>query len=212
MRRMQDYFVSALSLLAWQPWEAASMKLNVTAIGAQYGSSTLECWQMDAPFVVSSEPGTAGSAQAPLGNVANISYSILPANFDGGVHNAPHAQYVSPPKWKRLSYSFFSPSPNWFVRWVIFTSGLAFVTLPDDETTSAYVSGGEFGLLFAADTPDVSAKGHRTQYPGMVETIGIQIPTADGQVPKHDLLHMGPCNGSEIAGVRQFGLSSGSTA
>ncbi|KAI1432029.1 hypothetical protein GGR50DRAFT_633769 [Xylaria sp. CBS 124048] len=181
-RRMRGLFLllSVLSVVC----DVASLKLNVTAIGARHGSSTLECWQLDNPFVVSDEPGTAGSAQVTLGEVANISYSLLPAKFDGGVHNAPHNQ------------------------WVIFTSGLAFITLPDDKTTSAYVSGGEFGLIFAADTQDVSSKGHRTQYPGTVETVGIQIPTPGGTIPEHDVLHMGPCDVSEIAGIRGLGVGS----
>lgn len=75
---------------------AACLNLNVTAIGAQHGSSTLECWQMDEPFKISTEPGTAGSAAATLSNVANMSYSILPSSFDAGVHNAPHNQQVAP--------------------------------------------------------------------------------------------------------------------
>lgn len=85
-----------------------------------------------------------------------------------------------------------------------FTSGLAYITLPDDNETSAYVSGGEFGLIFAADTAAVSEKGHRTRYPGITETIALQIPTADGEVPKHDVLHAGPCVTSEINGIRGF--------
>ncbi|KAI0398740.1 hypothetical protein F4802DRAFT_592232 [Xylaria palmicola] len=158
---------------------AASLKLNVTAIGAHHGSSTLECWETDQPFDVSSEPGTSGSAQAQLGGVSTLSYSVLPSNFDGGIHNAPRNQ------------------------WVVFMSGLAYITLPDDAATSAYVAGGQFGLIFAADTSDVSTKGHRTQYPGVTETVALQIPTADGKVPKHKVLHMGACSISEIAGLRQ---------
>lgn len=81
-------------------------------------------------------------------------------------------------------------------------SGLAYITLPDDNTTSAYVSGGEFGLIFAADTADVSEKGHRTQYPGITETIALQIPVKDNKIPAHTVLHSGPCVVSEIAGIR----------
>jgi hypothetical protein len=101
---------------------------------------------------------------------------------------------------------FFRLDLTDFARWVVFTSGLAHITLPDDNTTSAYVSGGEFGLIFAADTADVSKKGHRTQYPGVTETIALQIPTLDNKVPKHSVLHQGPCSISEITGVRNFAL------
>jgi hypothetical protein len=180
MRMVRAISAFALPMLLQQ---VASLKLNVTAIGAQDGSSTLECWQLDHPFVTSNEPGTSGSAQAQLGGVANISYSIIPSNFDGGIHNAPQNQ------------------------WVVFTAGLAYITLPDDDTTSAYVVGGEFGLIFAADTQNVSASGHRTQYPGTTETIALQVPTADGDIPEHQVLHVGPCTISEIAGIREYGLT-----
>ncbi|KAI0097212.1 hypothetical protein GGR51DRAFT_566758 [Nemania sp. FL0031] len=180
MKMMRTISLFALPMLL--P-EAASLKLNVTAIGARDGSSTLECWQMDQPFNTSTQPGTSGSAMASLGNVSTISYSILPSQFDGGIHNAPQNQ------------------------WVAFTAGLAYITLPDDNSTSAYVSGGQFGLIFAADTKDVSSKGHRTQYPGITETIALQIPTADGKVPEHRILHDGPCGISDIAGIREYSLA-----
>lgn len=71
---------------------AAALNLNITAIGARDGHSTLECWQLEIPFVESSVPGTAGSANAFLSDAANISYTIIPSNFDGGLHNAPRNQ------------------------------------------------------------------------------------------------------------------------
>jgi hypothetical protein len=160
------------------------LNLNVTAIGAQDGHSTLECWQMDTPFNISTQPGTAGTAIATLSNVANLTYTILPSNFDGGVHNAPANQ------------------------WVAFTTGLAYITLPEDENTTAYVRGGEFGFIFAADVAGVSEVGHRTQYPGITETIALQIPTSDGEVPAHRVLHMGPCTAHEISGVRSLAVAS----
>ncbi|KAI0477557.1 hypothetical protein GGR56DRAFT_692223 [Xylariaceae sp. FL0804] len=181
MKRMQlfPWFVLAISMQ-----EAASLKLNVTAIGARDGSSTLECWQMDQAFSISAQPGTSGTAQTTLGSVDTLSYTVIPPNFDGGVHNAPQNQ------------------------WVVFTSGLAHITLPnnnnddddDSSTSGAYVSGGESGLLFAADTADVSRRGHRTRYPGVTATTALQIPTRDGRVPEHSVLHAGPCSTSEITG------------
>lgn len=94
-------------------------------------------------------------------------------------------------------------------RWVVFTSGFAYITLPADEDTSAVVSGGQFGLILAADTIDVSREGHRTQYPGITETVALQIPTCDGKVPPHGVLHMGPCIANEVAGVREFAMAEG---
>ncbi|KAI0529982.1 hypothetical protein GGR58DRAFT_495000 [Xylaria digitata] len=176
--------MQAISLFAF-PWlfqAAASLHLNVTAISARDGSSTLECWQVNQPFDTSTEPGISGTTQVSLGTASSLSYSILPPNFDGGIHNAPENQ------------------------WVAFTSGLAYITLPDDNATSAYITGGPFGLIFAADTKDVSRVGHRTEYPGITETVALRIPTADGEVPKHHILHSGPCGMSEIAGIREYGL------
>lgn len=92
-------------------------------------------------------------------------------------------------------------------RWVVFLSGLAYITLPNNSNQSAYVSGGEFGLIFAADTAEVSDIGHRTQYPGVVETIALQIPTPDGRIPGHTTLHTGPCRANEVDGLR--GISQG---
>ena len=70
----------------------APRNLNVTAISAANGVSTIECWKLTAPFAVSSEPGTIGVATAQLGKTGNLSYAIIPANYDGGMHNAPRVQ------------------------------------------------------------------------------------------------------------------------
>ncbi|RYP41486.1 hypothetical protein DL767_000991 [Monosporascus sp. MG133] len=88
--------------------------------------------------------------------------------------------------------------PNYDGRWVAFISGLAYITLPDDDTTSAHISGGEFGLIFAAGVAEVGGKGHRTQYPGITETMALVVPAVDGQAPAHSLLHMGPCSAEEV--------------
>lgn len=79
-----------LAMLAAQ--SCLALQLNVTAIGARNGSSTLECWQIDAPFAISDQAGTAGTALANLGNVTRFLYSVIPAGFDGGLHNAPANQ------------------------------------------------------------------------------------------------------------------------
>lgn len=95
-------------------------------------------------------------------------------------------------------------------RWVIFTTGLAYITLPDDPSTSAYVSGGAFGAIFVTDTAQASSRGHRTQYPGVTETIALQIPTEGGAVPPHAVLHPGPCLAKEVAGISALALGGSS--
>ena len=69
-------------------------RLNITTIGAANGQSTLECWQLSAPFVQSSQAGTSGAVIAQLGETGATSYSLLPPQFNGGLHNAPVVQYV----------------------------------------------------------------------------------------------------------------------
>lgn len=84
----------AAAVLLLQPTIVAALQLNITALGAANNASTLECWQIDTPFAISTQPGTVGSAQLQLGNTSTLSYSVLPAEFDAGVHSAPANQYV----------------------------------------------------------------------------------------------------------------------
>lgn len=82
------------------------------------------------------------------------------------------------------------------------------MTLPTHDV-SAYLSG-EFGLIFAADTVGLSSLGHRTQYPGMTETVSISLPTKDGEIPSHMLLHYGPCAKKDVVGYDELArLQSG---
>ena len=67
-------------------------KLNVTALTGSNGISVLECWQLSANITSSTTAGTIGAATLNLGAVSNITYTILPAGFDGGIHNAPYVQ------------------------------------------------------------------------------------------------------------------------
>ncbi len=76
-------------------------------------------------------------------------------------------------------------------------SGLANITLPNSNA-QATVRGGKYGLIIAADTAAVSTLGHITEYPSNQETIALQIPTLDGVVPAHRVLHGGACSGSEM--------------
>ena len=68
--------------------------LNVTAVSAQNGFSTLECWQIQPGFTTSSQAGTTGASILQLGNLANMSYSVIPPRFNASFHNAPTNQYV----------------------------------------------------------------------------------------------------------------------
>lgn len=82
-----------------------ALSLNITAIGAANNASVLECWQMGTPFESAAILGITGSKTAVIGNAANISYTVLPAAFDGGLHNASLKQYDHPaPKLHSLPY------------------------------------------------------------------------------------------------------------
>jgi hypothetical protein len=74
----------------------------------------------------------------------------------------------------------------------VFLSGLAHITLPN-STAEALIVGGDNGLIFAADTQNVSSSGHATNYPSREETRALQIPTG-GIIPQHTVLHSGPCS------------------
>jgi hypothetical protein len=73
-----------------------AIHFNLTSISAANGKSTIECWQIQKPFDVSTDPGTAGTMSQQLGDLTNLTFTILPPKFDGGLHNAPFVQYVTP--------------------------------------------------------------------------------------------------------------------
>ncbi|KAI1110082.1 hypothetical protein F5Y14DRAFT_444246 [Nemania sp. NC0429] len=158
---------------------ATSSKLNVTAIGSHGGRSRFECWQLSTPFSQSNQNGVVGTAASFLGDVTNMTYNVIPSGFDGGFHTTPVNQ------------------------WTILLYGLAKLTLPDSDSLSVTTSGGEFSLLFVADTPPVSKQGHRNTFPGVTETIFLQIPTKNGAIPAHTVLSANsPCSAGEYTALR----------
>ena len=67
--------------------------LNITTIATNaLKQSTLECWQLDAPLLASAAAGTAGAVFAQLGETGATSWGLVPAGFNGGLHNAPAVQ------------------------------------------------------------------------------------------------------------------------
>lgn len=88
----------AAALFASSALAATPQNLTVTAIVTDASNnSALQCWQLTNPFVTSTAAGTAGASTLQLGGLANATYTVLPATFEGGVHNAPHPQLVSHP-------------------------------------------------------------------------------------------------------------------
>lgn len=97
---------------------------------------------------------------------------------------------VSSDSEETLRLTLTSPS----CRYVVFTSGLANITLPYYPDI-AVVHGGSKGIIFAADT---TGDGHVTTYPGDKPTIALQIPVEGGVPPNHTVLYSGPCKARDI--------------
>lgn len=81
--------------------------------------------------------------------------------------------------------------------------GFAVITLPDNSSSTFMATAGEPGLFFAADTAAISEKGHGSYFPGVTETIFLQVPTKNGSIPDHEVLHGDmACGAQEYAGLR----------
>ena len=75
-------------------------------------------------------------------------------------------------------------------------AGEAIVSLPN-STQQATIQGGRYGLILATDTVNASKYGHITNYPSKKETVAIQIPTANNEIPSHSVLYEGACRHEE---------------
>lgn len=149
--------------------------LNLTTISTSNGSSIFECWQLP-NFYTSSGAGTIGALNLFLDNLDNATYTVIPPRFDGGLHNAPAPQFV------------------------VFLSGLAHITLPN-STEKAWVQGGKYGLIIAADSAEYSTYGHITTYPSDADTVALQILFEGGYFPPHSVLYEGACQRPETVGI-----------
>ncbi|RAK82684.1 uncharacterized protein BO72DRAFT_482318 [Aspergillus fijiensis CBS 313.89] len=146
--------------------------LNITTLTAHNNHSVLECWALQPGYSLTSEAGVSGNAVLNLGPITgNATNILIPANYDGGQHNAPALQ------------------------WVIFLSGVAHITLPT-SADEAWVTGGKNGAILALDTQEVSAEGHTTTYPSGQMTVAVEVPLAE--VPAHRVLHSGACGAGEV--------------
>lgn len=92
-------------------------------------------------------------------------------------------------------------------RLVLFITGLAHVTLPNTTApdSTAWVSGGKYGLILALDTPDLSHLGHITTYPGAADTVAMQVPFSRQGVQRlrntRKVLYEGGCQPTELIGI-----------
>jgi len=164
---------------------------NITAISAANNASRLECWQLDAAPVIG-----RGAVNFDLGNFTNSFVGIIPPNTTTGtIGNAATVQYVS----RLLPFCIASRHANLGPcdRYSLVMAGLVHITTPHsglpDELNEAWISGGRYGWLIAADLAELAAQGHITTFPGLQRTIIAQFPVADNTPPAHSVLHEGPC-------------------
>jgi hypothetical protein len=161
---------SLLSPLVSSQSDANTTYLIAPALVTKNNHTTVQCWKLATPFKRSSVPGVSGAQVATISNNTNLGYTILPPRFDGGIHTAPVPQLVH------------------------FLSGVAHITLPQDDSVDLWLVGGKSGLVFAVDT---TGSGHITRYPSDQETVTITAPFADGKIPEYEVLAEGPCTGKQ---------------
>ncbi|KAH0293906.1 hypothetical protein M436DRAFT_80551 [Aureobasidium namibiae CBS 147.97] len=163
-------FISIIALLCASA--QAYDYLVVTALVTNAANeSALECWRFSTPLIDASEPGVAGSLRFNF-NASSASYTIIPPRFNATRHNSPTPQLV------------------------VYTSGLAHISLPSSDDQAWFI-GGNQGLLVAADT---TGEGHFTGYPSEQYTSVMSIPFPDGVVPDHEKVSSGACHFSSIGG------------
>jgi hypothetical protein len=144
--------------------------LIAPALVTHNNHTIIQCWKLTNPFHRSSVPGVSGAQVATISNNTNLAYSILPPRFDGGIHTAPAPQIVH------------------------FLSGVAHITLPQEDFVDLWLVGGKAGLLFAVDT---TGSGHISRYPSDQETVALTAPFAGGEIPDYEVLFEGPCVGKQ---------------
>jgi hypothetical protein len=159
-------FIYTLTSLLLPSISAQSTHLIAPALITANNHTHIQCWNLTVPFARSSTPGVSGTQALTIPHTANLTYSILPPRYDGGLHNAPVPQIVH------------------------FVSGLAHVTLPHNDSVDLWLVGGADGLVFALDT---TGDGHITRYPSDQQTVAVIVPFEKGQVPEYEVLREGPC-------------------
>ena len=70
-----------------------------------------------------------------------------------------------------------------------------------DKFNEVYIEGGRYGWLIAADTADIAAQGHVTDFPSDERTVIAQFLVKGNKPPPHSVLHHGPCVEEDFAGL-----------
>ncbi|KAK0927229.1 hypothetical protein LTR57_003390 [Friedmanniomyces endolithicus] len=148
-------------------------RLNVSVTAAENGQSVIQCWQLTMPPSLVTI-GHATFQSQTLGDLQSGSLNIFLPGLNLGLHAAPTKQ------------------------WVIVLAGSIKVYLQNNqsEANTAFVSSGTSGILLAVDTKDVSPVGHITET--IEQTALLFMPTANGTVPQHRVLHNHVCAGEDL--------------
>lgn len=64
----------------------------------------------------------------------------------------------------------------------------------------AWIGGGKFGVLIAADLESVSRMGHFAAFPSDEQTVLVQSPFEGDVIPGHTVLYEGQCRMEELVG------------
>jgi hypothetical protein len=91
-------------------------------------------------------------------------------------------------------------TPCSLFRYSLVMSGLVHISLPNSPH-DAWVQGGKYGIIIAADTKDVSKTGHITEFPGGDDTVVAQFSFKGGVLPEHKVLNSGPCSFGELVNM-----------
>ena len=196
---------------------------NLTAITAVNGASVLECWQIALPLTVLQMTGFEGIVIQELGNLDSMVWSSIPIGYRSAPHFSPMVGYVEPPVADPVVIFFFvclffslflfffalfflflalvallmTKTFTTLFRYNAILSGTLRITIPN-STQQVDVHGGKYGLVIAADTPDVSKIGHVSSIVGKEELTMLMIPTAKGEIPPHRVIHGGPCEEHDL--------------
>lgn len=94
-------------------------------------------------------------------------------------------------------------------RWVLVLNGIGVITLPHDNSTEVVLTPGEASLMFVADTAEFSKGGHGSYFPGVTESIFLQIPAEGNKLPDHRVIYENePCTPNEYSGLRSWATNA----
>ncbi|KAK4949670.1 hypothetical protein LTR10_011511 [Elasticomyces elasticus] len=185
------HFLGALAQNIAVPHTSSNTTLHLSAVvnsPTHPYHAIVECWALDAPFI---RYPTVGRA-LDLGDTSNATYVVLPPRSAEGWHRPPHPMFFILLSGLAHVRTYKPTNDN-----MDFTYQQETPMDSSEPTETLYIAPGVNSLIIAVDT-DKRSLGHLTYYPGDVETVALQIPFQDGDVPKHTVIHGGPCQADNV--------------